>query len=385
MGNRVTALDGLRGVAAFIVVVFHFLCLLVPWAVPDMVPGPVAAADTPIAILWNGPFAVSVFFVLSGFVIAAAAQRRHDSIVTNLVTRYFRLAVPMTVSVLLAWGLLTLLPTATLALEADMATPSKWLGYTFQGDIPSFFYAVYDGLLGSFKNGWSSFNNVLWTMQYELIGSVGIFIIYWLTGARSHLVFVALLGCSVLAVALMTLPFLAFVTGVVLYEVCVRAGVRARYAIVPVIAFVVGMLLGAPGQGAHERIGLPEVPEALALGYPQGLLPVIAATLILYGVLNHGRLAALFDTSIARWLGRISFPLYLVHVPLLYTVVAYARVNFDIDVIVLGVLYVAAVLALAHLFTLVIEEPGLRVLQRLRSALGRRERAWIPARVGTSA
>jgi peptidoglycan/LPS O-acetylase OafA/YrhL len=46
----------------------------------------------------------------------------------------------------------------------------------------------------------------------------------------------------------------------------------------------------------------------------------VAAALILYAVLNSQPLHKLLSNRLARYLGKVSFPLYLVHVPLLYTV-----------------------------------------------------------------
>ncbi|MGZ3217346.1 acyltransferase family protein [Paracoccus sp. T5] len=65
---RIAPFDGLRGVAAVIVVMFHYLCMLHPSWAP--ISGEVKLlAHTPVNILWNGRLAVSVFFVLSGFVM----------------------------------------------------------------------------------------------------------------------------------------------------------------------------------------------------------------------------------------------------------------------------------------------------------------------------
>jgi peptidoglycan/LPS O-acetylase OafA/YrhL len=65
----------------------------------------------------------------------------------------------------------------------------------------------------------------------------------------------------------------------------------------------------------------------------------------------------------------VSFALYLVHVPLLYTLVATARVHLDLPVPVLAVGYVLLSFGLAHLLTVAVDEPNLRLLKRLRPRL----------------
>jgi peptidoglycan/LPS O-acetylase OafA/YrhL len=67
--RRLQRLDGLRGIAALIVVFFHYLSAFVPALTPDQTANPYWVSDTPLAVLFNGPFAVIVFFVLSGFAV----------------------------------------------------------------------------------------------------------------------------------------------------------------------------------------------------------------------------------------------------------------------------------------------------------------------------
>ena len=365
--GRIVALDGLRGVAALIVVVFHYLCLLHPGLVPDMTATPAWIADTPVGLLWNGPFAVSVFFVLSGFVIAAAADRRRDIIVANLATRYLRLAVPVLASVILAWILLSLFANATPSLREAVPEPSRWLDYTYQGDIPPLYAAVYDGLVGNFLQGVSGFNNVLWTMQIELFGSIGLFLLYWFIPGRAR--FVALGLAAVFIVFFLRDAYIAFVIGACLYEAS-KAGLLFRLpGFLPPVALVVGVLLGAPGEGTWARWGLMDLPGRLTAGNPQGLVPIGAATLFVYAALMVPAFTQILGRRLLQWLGRISFSLYLVHVPLLYTLVAFAYVNLPISEVSLVVLYFAGTLVLAHLFTLAVDEPSLRLLRRVRDTL----------------
>ena len=367
MIRRMAALDGLRGIAAVVVVIFHYLCFLHPSIVPNMTSNPDWIADTPIAILWNGPFAVSIFFVLSGFVLAGAAERRRDMIVSNLVTRYLRLALPVLASVLLAYVLLSIWPTTATRMQASLENPSPWLGYTIQGELPSLLMAFYDGIAGNFLRGESPFNNVLWTMRIELLGSIGVFALYWMSEGRVRLILIVLAGIALLFWPRMSvLVFFAFLLGTLLYEASSRGAFENPDFRLGLLALVIGILLGAPGRGAAERWDFPIVTGMFAIGESRGLLPVLAAGLLLYAVLSLRSLAFALSTPVARWLGRISFALYLVHVPLLYTIIATLYMETGWPSPVLAVFYTILAFSMAHLFTLLVDEPSLRLLKRLR-------------------
>ncbi len=367
--GRILAFDGLRGFAAMVVVVFHYLAMLHPEWVADYAVAPTLLVDTPLAVFWNGPFAVAVFFVLSGFVMAAAAERRAPYLIGNVLTRYFRLAVPVLASVLLAWLWLSLMPTAARDLAASLDAPSQWLAFTEQAPLPGLGAAIHDGLAGSFITGGSGFNNVLWAMQIELVGSILLFIIYWLSNSRPWLRLMALAGFAALGLLVLRDAYLCFVTGALIYEGH-KAGVWRRlppYA--GLAALLLGVVLGAPGAGFAERWGFDALPGRLQPGNPWGLVPVAGATLILLGVHLLRPLQRWFETAPLQWLGRVSFALYLVHVPLLYTFVAWERLHIGLFEPMVVALYLVAALALAHLFTVSVDEPALRLLGRLR-ALG---------------
>ena len=367
--GRIKQLDGVRGVAAMIVVVFHFLCLLQPGVVPDMTPTPVFLADTPVAILWNGPFAVSIFFVLSGFVIAGAAERRNERVITNMVTRYIRLAVPVLASVILAWILLSIFPTATVDLGKVLNEPSRWLTYTYQGEIPPLYIAVMEGLVTNFLSGESLFNNVLWTMRIELIGSFLIFGIYWLSAGKARMLILAFTGIVIFV--LIEPAYLAFVLGALIHEANIRGLLIKSGNFLPYLIFAGGIILGSPGLGTAERWGLPDVPWRLTIGNPHGLIAVFAAALLIIAIISSSRLGRYFSTHLCQWLGRISFSLYLVHVPLLYTLVAATYVNIESNLYVMATAYFCITLSLAHVFTIFVDEPALRLLPHVRRRIQR--------------
>jgi peptidoglycan/LPS O-acetylase OafA/YrhL len=368
--HRLAPLDGLRGIAALIVVCFHFASAFLPSLVPDQTDHPFWVADTPIGILFNGPFAVSIFFVLSGFVVAQSAAKRRDPIYVNVALRYLRLALPATVSVIFAWCLLTLIPTATIQLNAVL--PHPWLNSTYQQQIPNLVSALYHGLIGIFRVRESRFNNVLWTMKIEAVGSIAIYVLYGLARDLARPAIAVGLGFATLFKPeyLVKPEYLGFVLGALMRDLWSAGKLRT---LTPLIALSVGILFGAPGRGFSERFGLPHMHDKLTLGASDGLIPPVAAALIVYAVLKSPSLNKVLSCRIAQYLGKVSFPLYLVHVPLLYTVfaVAYVVIRPTSNTVILCLfgVFLAISLILASAGEIWIDGPILNCISRVRTKL----------------
>jgi peptidoglycan/LPS O-acetylase OafA/YrhL len=102
-GHRFRSLDSLRGIAAVIVVLHHLML-----AVPEASQGHFRLLDLPLSL--GGRFAVMLFFVLSGFVLALPYfADKHLAYGRYLVRRFCRLYPPFAFAVLisafLCWSL----------------------------------------------------------------------------------------------------------------------------------------------------------------------------------------------------------------------------------------------------------------------------------------
>lgn len=374
MSQRLDHLDGLRGVAAVAVVIFHLMSALVPWLVAEQQPGAHWLAYAPVAVLWNGTFAVSVFFVLSGFVVTNATLRKSDPIWIDVIIRYLRLAIPATASTLAAWSLLSLFPSSAKDLAA--LTGSRWLSWTYQEAIPGPTAAIYNGMAGIFLTGGSFFNNVLWTMRPELLGSILCFAACAFTGPRSRLAIA--IGSAVIFIALRRYDYVCFSLGIILRETWAAGRLPSA---LPISALLIGLLIGSQSGDAARRLGLDWLPEALSPEKKGGLLYPLGALLVVYGCLRSGLLVAWLSGRTGRFLGAISFPLYLVHVPLIYTVVAEAYLRASDNALVLASLVAGCLLlmvAIAYAAERWLERPFLGLLGRLRRrlraiAIGRRD------------
>lgn len=315
--NRFESLDGLRGAAACVVVIFHFLCAFSPHIVPDLSASLPWWSDSPLALVFNGGFAVHVFFVLSGFVLAHSAQLNSVHLPSALIARYVRLAGPALVSVLMAWGLLSTLPQ-----EADRFgehTPGAWLQWTHQTSIPSFWDAFKHGLYGVFISGSSQFNNVLWTMQAELLGSAGVYIFFRLV--RGH-VFLPL--CTLIVILMATdvsNAFLGFAFGVMIFSF------RHDFEVLQSKStwlILVALVMGSLSTGFSQRHGLDGWPVYLQPGNKAGFWHPFFAGLLVLGVVLNRKASEVLGLPAFTYLGKISFSAYLLHVPLIYTLCLHA-------------------------------------------------------------
>jgi peptidoglycan/LPS O-acetylase OafA/YrhL len=119
-GGRVASLEGLRGVAAFTVVLRHtFNAVALPLGFRE------ALLQSPLALLLNGQGAVQLFFVLSGYVLAGSVERGTGGVglVQFYVKRILRIHPPFVLALLLTWCAAFLYAGRPAGLPA-----SPWLG-----------------------------------------------------------------------------------------------------------------------------------------------------------------------------------------------------------------------------------------------------------------
>jgi peptidoglycan/LPS O-acetylase OafA/YrhL len=308
-------LDGLRGLAAAIVVVDHFAIAFFQGATDATIRVHHGALEgiilnTPLHLIVSGNFSVCIFFVLSGFVLSAKFFRTGDRrvVVASAFRRYMRLELPVLASVLLAYAVISWHLLHNQAAGALIGTP--WLGelWSFQ---PSLTGALYHAVVGVFADGKSPYNSVLWTMQMELVGSFLVFGVLLAVGRWRYrwAVYVALGGL------LVNSYLLAFVAGMAIcdwyfgHEHGPR--LRARWW-VPLVAG--SLLLGSSPVGSLAGTMFGGLPDWL--GHGMGLPPrmhLAGAIGLVFALVATPLLQRPLEGRMMRYLGRTSFGLYLTH------------------------------------------------------------------------
>jgi peptidoglycan/LPS O-acetylase OafA/YrhL len=332
--GRLAYFDGLRGWAALAVVIFHSTHEVFGVAVP--------ALAHSRQLLNDGALAVPVFFVLSGFVLSRPhlPSPQPDRVRAMAIARYARLTIPIAVASLLS--LILLASGAMFNREADQAIQSPWLGSWLQFS-PSLWrclkFAFFDVYFQF--NLSSAYDFVLWTMPIELAGSFLIFALITLFAVGPRL---KVLSC-VAAVAIFSnlgQIYLTFVFGYLLANL--HSLMEGRSIKPGATGNVVGILLVV--FAAYYRLDHD--------GYRSDA--AIAACLVLAPVMSP-LLQRLLSAPLSTWLGRISFPLYLTHSLVLYSLSSFLIVKLHeiswppswIAALVVPT-SIAVSLAVAHLF-----------------------------------
>jgi peptidoglycan/LPS O-acetylase OafA/YrhL len=378
--NKDYAAEGLRGLAAVNVFFAHFFLAFFPlgfvhffpWVAQPGAQGGITEKllSLPfLSALWNGRFPVCIFFVLSGYVLTRGFLRTGDaSILRSLAfRRYFRLGIPIFASVMLAFtlarfGLYSIDPTVAL-------TKSQWLARLSISDL-SLMHALKDGIWGVIFLGHDQFNTVFWTMRTEFIGSMAIFAYRLLAfpgrrGALTAVVYVAL------AVALVPNDwpyYVAFLLGSHIDQWRRPMPKWMLYGAIAVAVYLAS-IDGSPMFRLFNALPLDDVART-------ALWSVLAGFIVVYAV-RAGAFGAFLTSRPALFLGRISYPLYLIHAPIILSlgcgvfVVLIEHAGLPRSLAAAGALLAClpASIGLAVLFERWIDQPAIRLGKRLVASM----------------
>ena len=307
-GNRIRSLDGLRGLAAVIVLAHHASLIAQPWIDPA---GWAVLTRSPVKLLLAGSEAVMVFFVLSGLVVALPALKRGFSWARYYPARLLRLYVPVIAALGAGALLVRLIPRDPSTMPDDSWMQSAQATDVSAADVLSQM---------SLMRANYPIDNVLWSLRWELFFSL----------------LLPLFCVAAIRVRRFALPFALLCVG--LMFVGRTTGISAL-AYLPV--FLIGTLIAVRRDDLRswaERPGTRRtLPWLAALAATMLIGSELAKPLtdgtvaddLLWAVAGAGAglLVVLtmvwpaaqrpLETRPMQWLGRMSFSLYLVHAPIL--------------------------------------------------------------------
>lgn len=352
---RLTSLDGLRGVAASIVMLYHLTLVARPF-IDTGTRGDLWwwLTATPLKLFTAGTEAVLVFFVLSGLVVTLPALKAGFGWAGYYGTRLLRLYLPV-------WGALGLaaLLVALLPRDAASVTAHAWISSANSTSI------TVPQWLGEASLWQASYNidNVLWSLRWELVFSLALplFVIaaravreHWQLAASLAIV-LTITGRLVSLDALVYLP--VFFLGAL---IAVRLGALREWEAQRGRVFWASLTSASLALLIASWLARP-LETSTGANLLWGLAGVGAAGLVLV-VIGSPLAGRMLSAAVPRWLGKVSFSLYLVQAPLIATL-AFA-LGDDHWPLVAGI-GIPLCLATAWLFYVAVEKPSHRLARHV--------------------
>jgi peptidoglycan/LPS O-acetylase OafA/YrhL len=361
---KVQYLEGLRGIAAMQVVLLHF--------VSGFLPDTAQHAWPPLRVLFDGHTAVYVFFLISGAVLTPSFARP-GPFVAKLAKRVVRLGIPVAAAAAIATALIALTPNAHLQVAA--LTGSAWLAMDSSG-VPTLAHLAreigIDSLLLGYRESTlfaplaeqlppmaTSLDAPFWSLHLELYGSLLVLCLVWL---RTRSVWAHRAACAACALAFGTHPMFLFVLGHLLRPSVPETRGGPWFG---ALLLLLGLALCATKDWTSvEWLRLQLSPTELA--YAPNLFQFqsqLGAIVLYVGVLWCSFVWPTLQSAPARHLGRLSFGIYLLHFPILFTVICVSFLHRP-SLPLAFVLFLALTFLAAIAFERLVDRPAIALSRR---------------------
>ena len=388
---RIGYLESIRGLAALQVLLFHFLSAFAPDLVFTPPPGAIVAGTihlSPLYFLYDGYSAVYIFFVLSAYVLTRSFEHHLAQPSSQIMARLIRLGLPALAATLVAAAVMLMFGRPNV--EAGDLSGSVWFASQWHADL-SILSVIRDGVLNALFLSYRGLPGVaflpwqqpieqslvapLWTLSIEFYGSM---IVLGLCGfarrSRAWWWAVVLLG----AIFTVRSPYICFFIGHLLatFRRAERPAPAGR--LLPVFSIALGVVLCVLGEVWQPQWLRSLCADPTYFLFPGPFAPAqqktFGAILVLIGIIDL-EVARRFLSS--PWLVRcskLSFPLYLIHWPILFGPAAalFLLLNgiVGIELARVGAIVVGIGLAfVCSIFFLPVDRRALELSRRLRKRM----------------
>jgi peptidoglycan/LPS O-acetylase OafA/YrhL len=328
-GNRLNYLDSVRGIAAVVVVLFH--CRLAYDTDTDARHFGSAIHSLSkltfyfLGRLLDGRCAVVLFFVLSGFVLSLSLLQKNTLWEFYAIKRFFRIYPAFLFAVLASFGLHLIIGTP------QPTGNSWWMQGILDASTSWSGLAKHLFLLGNDQ----SLDEVIWTLVYEMRISLLLPLIlysvikydsraitfYFTAAIASSLMILSSEGhialgyreenvCGALLTTVYFIPPFAMGAWVAINRKNIATKVAAySIQVTAVLWGAVFLLLFVPIHGSRS------------MGANVGdFMNAIGAAVLICLLLGRGEAEKILLKTPLLWLGRISYSLYLIHIPIIYAI-----------------------------------------------------------------
>ncbi|MFA6004859.1 MAG: acyltransferase [Patescibacteria group bacterium] len=380
MGKKVDFLEGIRTLSVMAVMLHHFFFAFMPALITGNVDQSHTVfhietfiARSPLNIFYNGNFAFFLLFVVSGFVLSYKffKTKSIEVVQQSAAKRYFRLVVPVFVSVFIAYWFMKLNLFANMPVSV-ITHSYNWLNKSWNF-VPNFFAMLYEGLVGTFFFGTAKYNSVLWMMRYEFFGSFLVFGFLALFGKvkARYLLYV------VLSLVFLQTFYLSFILGIILADLYVHDHPLLRNIPTPVLAVlaIVGVFFASypiamkTADTMYAMLRLPFLKSYVSFYHS------IGAVMLLLVIFNVTWVKNFLSLKPFVTFAKLAFSLYLLHQIVLFSVTCYSflffedKLSYFQNIAVSGALSLVVLLVAAVVMYNIVEKNGQKMTQYIYSKL----------------
>jgi peptidoglycan/LPS O-acetylase OafA/YrhL len=333
---RIGYLESIRGLAALQVLLLHFFAAFAPdlvFALPAGAPVAGRIHLSPLYFLYDGYSAVYIFFALSGYVLTRSFERHLARPSSQILARAVRLGLPAIAATLVAAAVMLAFGRPNVA--AGELSGSSWFASHWNTEV-SFLAVIRDGVVNALLLGYrdlpgvaflapwqqpveQSFVAPLWTLSIEFYGSMIVLGLCW-CARRSR----ALWWLVALAGAAFTIrsAYICFFVGHLLasFNRAERPAPASR--LLPVFSILFGVLLCVLAEVWQPQWLRSLCADPTWLLFPGQFAPMqqktFGAILVLVGIIDLEAIRKFLSTPWLVARSKLSFPLYLIHWPILF-------------------------------------------------------------------
>jgi peptidoglycan/LPS O-acetylase OafA/YrhL len=344
---RYKELDGLRGIAALSVYFSHLIgVFVINSSLFDYL------SNSPLHILWHGEAAVTLFFLLSGFVLTLPYIKSRNNL--NLPSFYIKRILRIYPAFVFAI-LFSIFLKCFFFNSSQMTSYSAWINEFWKWDLKDISYTEFFNtfILAGFHFNTKLFDPVIGTLRTEMIISFVLpFLIYIALRVKLviNLLFLFLfffIGKDVVGVFYLGIIIAIYRKDIIDYLNMIN---NHFYTI---IFYMIASVLYS------SRFSLSFIfsnQEKTTL-----LLSITGCAFFLVLALKKGLFSVILNTRFIQFLGKISYSLYLLHFPILLIVCSFTQANiyliFPISLII--------TLILSYLSYYFIEMPFVRLGKKI--------------------
>lgn len=371
--EKLDYLDGLKVLSCLMIFNFHFINFFYPGAY-SLLPEQFHTesleyifGSTPLNILAGGKFGVRIFMTLSGFFVGYRFFLTGDkkSLKTGAVKKYFRLILPIVVTNIAIYILMSL--GLYQNHDASVIVGSEVFVGNYNNFVPSLWGALKEALWGCFVTGENQYNGPLWFIYYEFFGTLLIAAILSLVGESR----VRYIVYGVAAVIFIRSDFLPFILGTAICDLTYQTPLWLEKLSKQKWLMAL-LLLGGLFLGSFPPIG-ERMEGTIYQFFPLKIIVFynIGASMVIYALLHLRAPSRFLSWKPFVWFNQFTYGFYLIHFAVLCTfscsfyLALHDRIGYHLLAAMNWILSFVLTTLLSYLMHKFVEKPGIRLAGKI--------------------